>query len=424
MKYKSIHLVGANGVGLSAIGKLMIQKGVKVSGSDMTGGIFSDELKEIGAKIFNVHDAKNLGDDLDLVIYSSAVPKDNPELLEAKRRNIKTMTYAEILGEVSRSYKTIAVAGTHGKSTTTAMLAVILEEAGLDPTVIVGSRVPVWKYGNIRLGKSEIFVVEACEYRAHFLELDPEMVVLTNIDTDHLDYYRDLEHILETFQKFVNKAQLVLVNKDNKESNNLNILNKVEYSLKDYDIKLSIPGDYNAENASAALTAAIKFNVDEDKAKESLKNFKGIWRRFEDLGLWKGARIISDYGHHPTAIRRFLEAAKEKYRDERLIHIFQPHQHSRTRDLFNNFVDSLGQVDITIIPEIYAVTGRMKEEDISSFDLVDAIKRKKPDVEIFYAKDLDKTKEMILNIVKPNDVLLFQGAGDIDDLARALAKEE
>ncbi len=417
MKYSSIYLIGANGVGLSAVGKLFIHKGIKVSGSDLNGGIFFDELKKMGAAMYIGHDASQISDDVDLVLYSAAVPQDNPELIEATKRGMKLMTYAEILGEISKSYKTIAVAGTHGKSTTTAMLATILEDAGYDPTVIIGSRVPVWEYGNIRIGESKYLVVEACEYKAHFLELDPDMIVLTNIDADHLDYYKNLDHIIDTFQKFVERAGIVFVNGNDKNSTKLEIKNKIVYEL-DGTIDLAVPGKYNLENATAAKVAALEIGVSLEKVQASLGHFEGIWRRFERVGEWNETSVFSDYGHHPTAIRKFLEAAREYFPGRRLIHIFQPHQHSRTKDLFGDFVDSLGEADITIIPEIYVGAGRKENSEISSGDLVKEIKKKS--VEVIFTKDLEETKSVLEDIAKPNDVLLFQGAGDIDDLARSL----
>ena len=415
----SVHLIGANGVGLSAVGKLFLAWGRKVSGSDLHGGVFSEELTQMGATIHLDHKPENVPANVDLVLYSSAVPIDNPEREMAAERGVVMMSYAEFLGELSKQFKTIAVTGTHGKSTTTAMIGMVLADAGLDPTVIVGSRVPGFEFGNLRVGKSDVLVLEACEYQANHLFLRPTIGVITNIEKDHIDFYRDLAHIVETMQEYSDHcSNLVVVNAFDPESQMLQIKNKEEFSYEDIDFELLVPGDYNRANAAAASVVASELGVPDDVVKKSLEKFPGIWRRFERLGEWHGAEVISDYGHHATAITVAIKATRELFPDRRLVHIFQPHQHARTRDLFDDFVSAIGKADLTIVAEIYGVAGRTGAHQISSKQIVDTVKDKFPGTEILYAEDLDAAENLVRDHAKEGDVLFFQGAGDIDEVAR------
>ena len=400
-----VHLVGANGVGLSALGKLFLHLGKHVSASDLHGGMFADDLAELGAQISIGHAASNVPETTDLLVYSSAVHETNPERERARERGVREMSYAQVLGELSRTHPTIAVSGTHGKSTTTAMVGLILEAAGLNPMVIVGSRVPSWKDGNFRMGSGRdtgYIVVEACEYRENHLNLYPEIGVITNIEEDHLDYYRDLKHIEESFEQFARQSKQVVRN------------------APKVDFELQIPGEYNKENAGTALAVARLVGVDDAVSKKALQQFSGIWRRFERLGMWNGADVVSDYGHHPSAVYQSIDAARGFFRDRRIVHVFQPHQHSRTKELFDDFVPALGRADVTIVPEIYGVAGRTEDEDISSNDLVEAVKKERPDTKIYYAKDLDAAEALVRDHIEGGDVLFIQGAGDVDDLARKL----
>ncbi len=421
----SIHFIGTGGIGISAAAKWCIAKGKRVSGSDLHASAVTDDLARRGMEFRSGHASSNVPEGTQLVVYSPAVPETNVERVRAAELGIPQWTYPEFLGAMSREYSTIVVSGTNGKSTTTAMLGLILEAAGYDPTVIVGSLVPSFDLGNLRVGGGRFFVVEGCEYKAAMLHLHPEMIVLTNIEEDHLDYYRDLDHIRETFQTFVDKLKgkgMTVTNADDPESSKLVVDNRVTYGFAagaynatTHPMKLKIPGRFNVMNALAAAAAAMELGVPAETCTRVLESFPGIWRRFERVGSWHGTDVISDYGHHPTAIRGTVEAAREFFPGRRIVLCFQPHQHSRTKELLDEFADALKTADAVVIPEIYAVAGRMEGDQISSKDLVAKIPGAR------YAADLAEAESILRDLVKTEDVLVIQGAGDVDNLARKLA---
>jgi UDP-N-acetylmuramate--alanine ligase len=443
---KRAHFVGIGGIGMSAAAKYLADLGVVVSGSDRKRSALTDALVARGIAVSIGSSASNVPADAQLVVYSSAVPDTDAERARAAELGVKQRSYPELLGEISKTKRTAVVTGTNGKSTTTAMLGLILEAAGMDPTVIVGSLVPGFPEGNLRLGKSEWFVVEGCEYRGNVLNLHPESVVLTNIEEDHLDYFRDIERIFETFQKFVDKAEgkgPVVWNADDPQSTRLELSHGVSYAIDGAadvsgvdretapgsqaatvvrrgeilgQLRLKIPGAFNVSNALAATAMAMELGVPFDVCQKTLADFGGIWRRFERVGRFQGADVISDYGHHPTAIRGTVAAAREFFPGRRIVLCFQPHQHSRTLELKDAFIEALQDADAVLIPEIYGVTGRTEEEAtmISSHDLVAGVKG------AAYAKDLDEAQAKLAGIVKEGDVLIVQGAGDVDELARRM----
>ncbi len=448
---KHAHFVGIGGIGMSALAKWMLHEGVQVSGSDMHLSDITADVERRGAKVYSGHAVSNMVEGVDLVIHTPAVPEDNLELVEARRRGVRTVTNFEFLGEISAGYSTIVVTGTNGKSTTTAMLGRILEEAGYDPTVLVGSLVPGFADGNLRVGKGRFFVVEGCEYRANMLNLKPEMIVLTNIEEDHLDFYRDLAHIQETFQAFVDgmKGQgMVVYNVGDVGIRPLQLGRAVGYGrdiITDYfsrdrateagsqkvrvyrkedkevhlgDIELKIPGAFNIENALAATAAAMELGVPFATCRRALGAFLGTWRRFERVGVWRGADVISDYGHHPTGVAGTIEAAREFFPGRRIILCYQPHQHDRTAKLFDGFVEVLRLADHIVLPEIYDVAGRNENSEMSSKKLVEAIKEQDSAKDARYAADLSVAETELRDLVKAGDVVLIMGAGDIDDLAR------
>ncbi len=458
--YTHVHFVGIGGIGMSALAKWFLHEGVVVSGSDIHVGSITDDLETREATIFSGHAPTNVTQDVDLLVYSPAVADTNLERVAARERGIPERTNFEVLGELSKSFSTIVVSGTNGKSTTTAMLGLMLEAAGYDPTVLVGSLVPGFKDGNFRHGGGRFFVVEGCEYRANMLHLQPEMIVLTNIEEDHLDYYRDLAHIQETFQTFVDKLKgqgMVVVNADDTGSAGLSIHRPVKYGSDRTDViyafqerktvmgsqkirtnvgelELQIPGEFNVYNALAATAAAMELGVPFETCRRVLKDFRGIWRRFERVGVWNppslklrgagGADIISDYAHHPSAIRQTIEATREFFPGRRIVLCYQPHQHDRTKKLFDEFVASLRLADLLILAEIYDVAGRnavpagrQEEHDVSSRDLVKAINR--PNTT--YASNVDEAESQLREVVRSGDVVLVMGAGDIDEVARRLA---
>lgn len=433
---------------MSAICRMMLKAGKTVNGSNLSS-LGTDELEKLGAKIFIGHQASNLTSDVDLVVYSAAVPEDNPERIRAVQLNIAQLSYPEFLGELSKDKFTVAVSGTNGKSTTTAILGLMAGQ--LDPTVIVGSKLTEWD-GNFRLGLSKYFIVEACEWNAHMLNLSPKMIVLTNLEEDHLDYYRDINHITETFQAYIeklDKQDLLVINVDDDNLKKLKPRSRVlTYGIKnpadlmaqnikvgqgwqEFDLvsqkfnlnahfKIKIPGIFNVYNFLAAISVAHSLGVPMEEIKNRGEQFTGIWRRFERINSDKV--IISDYAHTPSAVKGTILAAKEFFPNQRLMVVFQPHHHNRTKKLFNDFINSFDGADIIIVSEIYDVAGREEEQDsdISSQDLVKAIKQKYPAKDIYYAVDLNETTKKVLEFAQPDDVILIMGAGDIytivDDL--------
>jgi UDP-N-acetylmuramate--alanine ligase len=454
-KTKKIHFIGIGGIGTSAIAKYFLNLGKDITGSDLYNSDLVKKLRRQGITIFNSHESSNVGKNVDLIIYSPAVPEDNPERRAAAELGIEQFSYPEILGELSRKYKTIAVSGTNGKSTTTAMIGKIFTAAGLDPTVIVGTQVPGFD-GNLRLGKSDLLIIEACEWRAHMLHLSPQTVVLTNIEKDHLDFYKDLDDIRYHFQKFVNLLPLdgfLALNGDDENLTKLisqkgygvktwGILNEqVDYLADDIktsagqqnfsvaqdDFTLKIPGKYNIYNALAALTVAKHFNIDSEIIKKSLAEFSSTWRRFELIGAVKGKAgtlVVSDYAHHPEALKGALKAAKEFYPGKRLVAVFQPHHFDRTSKLFDDFIKSFNNADLVIINEIYDVAGRQQDgvRNITGKDLAAEIQKVNPSKEIIYSPNLAETTKRLLKKIKTNDLILIIGAGDIDEVAREIIK--
>lgn len=424
---RKVHLIGAGGIGVSAAGKLLLRLGKSVSGSDVVPGEQVEALKKAGARITVGQLADNITDDLDLVIYSPAVSEDNVERARAEELGLTQMSYPQFLGELAKNYKTIAVSGTHGKSTTTAMIGLILEAAGLDPTVIVGSKVKSWTDGNLRMGASKLLVIEACEHMAGMLNIHPDIAVITNVEMDHPDFYRDLAHVQETFEKWKTQAKSVILPSFSRRGKGV-----VE------GIKLLIPGEFNLENANLAAAVAKHIGVSDDVIIRTLNAFPGLWRRFEKVSVWHpptlkfrgagGADIFSDYAHHPTAIKKTLQGAREFFPGRRIVLCFQPHQHARTKELFEDFCLALASpnADVLIIAEIYAVAGRHqvtgfqslgdRPAEISSKDLVAEVKKLGKDAS--YAADLNDAENQLKSLIKPADVVLIMGAGDIDEVAR------
>jgi UDP-N-acetylmuramate--alanine ligase len=447
--FKKIHFVGIGGIGVSAIAKLMIWQRKKVSGSDCQKSEITDELKKMGAEIFIGHQSKNLGDDVGLVVCTLAVPEDNPEIIKAKKLALPIFTYPQALGFLTKEKFGIAVCGTHGKSTATSMLALILKKAELDPTIVIGSKVADFN-GNAAAGKSEYFIFEACEYKRAFLNYWPKIIILNNIELDHTDYYKNAEDYQNAFEEFIKhlpengtliinekvemkklklksqslKFKILSFGSDKKNDlivsdvqlNNGETRFKIIFQEKNLgEFVLKVPGIFNVYNALGAITAALLLKIKPEIIKKTLADFSGIWRRFELAGEINKAKIISDYAHHPTEVKSTIEGAKNFYPGKRIIAVFQPHQHNRTKKLFNDFVKSFDSADLVIISEIFDVAGREKKEDsdISSLDLVKEIKKRLKEKTVLFAKDLEETKKMILENARKGDIILVMGAGDI-----------
>ena len=423
----SIYMVGIGGIGISALARILRAQGKRVSGSDLVHSELTDDLENEGIKVLIGAKKENLPRDTDLLIYSVAVPHDNPERAWARELNIPELSYPQALGELAKNYKVIAVAGTNGKTTTTAMIGQILESAGLDPTVIVGSTVLTW-HSNARVGKGKYLVLEADEYRRAFLNYSPDIAVIANIAADHLDYFRDLEDITSAFVEFTNKIKhggTLIYNLEDPTTAQVAsrfLGNKLGFEIKDY--RLKIPGRFNQANASAAAIACRVLGISEEIVKTALKNFSGTWRRFEKVGKVGKTEIISDYAHHPAGVRVTLETAAQVYAGKKILAVFQPHQRNRTKNLSGDFVKAFCESPLSdfIITEIFDVIGREEAEDqnVSSNELVHEIS--KCDKNIAYARNLSDCEKMIREKLSNYDVVLIMGAGDIYKVANRLKK--
>ncbi len=350
-KTKKVYFVGIGGIGISAIARMMFLEGKEVSGSDLSGSEITEELESLGIKIIIGQSFDFIPKDTDLIIYSIAIPNYDSKLFEQiKNSGIPYKSYPEMLGIVTKNKYTIAVAGTHGKTTVTAMIAKILIDAKMDPTVIVGSLLKEYK-SNLIVGKSEYFVVEACEYKRSFLNIKPTLLVITNIEEDHLDYYKDINDIKNAFAELSNQS-------DNVIKDYTKYLEKVP--------KLLVPGEHNRMNGAAALAVADFLHIKLDDAQKSLAQFSGTWRRLEKRGETKeGTIIYDDYAHHPTEIHASLSALKETYPDNKITIVFQPHMYSRTKAFFRDFIKELKEVEeLYILPIFYA--REAKDESVSS----------------------------------------------------------
>ncbi len=432
-----IHFIGIGGIGVSALAQYYLAKGFEVSGSDLSKNETIDFLRKKGAKISVGSQRKeNLHKDADLVIYSPAVERDNPEMREAERKGIECKSYPEALGDLTRKYFTIAVSGTHGKSTTTAMAALVLVCAKLDPVVIVGTKLKEFKGSNFRMGK-KILLIEADEHFASFLNYRPKTIVLTNIEKDHLDYYKNLGNLLKSFKKYVKllpEDGTLIANRDDRNVRNIDFENTCWYSLKSNgkDARLlkkilKVPGSHNVSNALAVLALARRMGIKDKISFSALGKFNGTWRRFEtrEANL-KGKRkviVVSDYGHHPTEVLATVRAAREKWPEKKIWLVFQPHQLQRTFYLFNDFVSALRSVpaDRIYVTDIFFVAGREEkgmEAKVSSKKLVDKVGKKS----VEYVP-----KAQILGFLENNlrsgEVAIIMGAGDIYKTALELGKE-
>jgi len=443
-----IHFIGIGGIGVSALARYFLENGHKISGSDLVSSEITDDLRKKGAKIFTgKHKVKNLSKNIDLVIYSPAVQKNNPELKKAFRLQtsnfkLRVLSYPEALGELTKKYFTIAVCGSHGKSTVTAMIGILLTKAGFDPTVIVGTKVKEFGDSNFRMGgqkskvksQKSILVIEADEHFASFLNYWPKIIVLTALEADHLDYYKNFKNYLLAFKKFIAHLPddgILTANKDDKNTkkllkichNNFRTIGQklLFFSMKQKEAKkirkiLKVPGEFNISNALAALAVARALKIPDKISLKALSEFKGTWRRFETKQLTinnKQLTIISDYAHHPTQVRETLKAAREKFPKKKIWCVFQPHQYQRTYYLFNDFVKVLSEapVDKLILTDIYEVAGREEKEikqKISSVKLIKAIK--KPWA-IYLPKE--KVIKHLRKNLKGGEVVIVMGAGDI-----------
>ena len=451
-----IHFVGIGGIGMSGIAELLLNLGYKVSGSDLQTSEITERLKGLGGTIFAGHGADQISG-ADVVVTSSAVGRENPEVLAAGRISIPVIPRAEMLAELMRLKYSVAIAGAHGKTTTTSMVASVLAQGGLDPTVVIGGKLKSIG-SNAVLGKGDFIVAEADESDGSFLKFSPAIAVVTNIDREHLDYYQDLETIKAVFLDFIDRIPfygLAILCLDNESIQDLIPKIKKRYitygmsSQADFQIRnvefekrrsrfsvykegqklgnimLNLPGIHNVYNATASIAVGIELDVPFTAIKTALETLEGVQRRLEIKGEVNGITVVDDYGHHPTEIKTTLEAIEKCWPDNRKVVVFQPHRYSRTQALFDDFTRSFYQSDVLLVLPIYAA-GEKRIEGLSGHDLCEGIKAH-GHKEVFCAADAEKALAFLKDNMKPGDLLLTLGAGDVwklgEQLLQALKKK-
>jgi len=448
---RRIHFVGVGGCGMSGIAEFVLTEGGAVSGSDLKTSAAADRLARLGAQVHIGHEAGNVPRGADLLVHSAAVKETNPEMVEARRRGLPVVKYAEFLGRLMDLRDGIAVAGTHGKSTTTAMVACVLAEAGLDPSFVIGADVPQLGGGS-RVGTGPHLVVEACEYDRSFLHLAPGAAAVLNIEEDHLDYYRDLADIRAAFADLaacVRDDGLLVVS--GTDLGRRHVSAKARCRVETFGVggrwdwhaenleadrgrfafdlyrrgtfygsmRLAVPGRHHVFNAVAAAALSAWAGAGPKAIADALARFEGAGRRMEVLGSVGGVTVVDDYAHHPTEIQATLKAAADRFAPARLWVVFQPHQHSRTRFLLKDFARALTVADKTIVPDIYFVRDSEQERQaVRSQDLVDEIQKLGADA--LYLADFDSIRRYLVESLGPGDVLMTMGAGDVWHLARPL----
>jgi UDP-N-acetylmuramate--alanine ligase len=432
-KIKNVFFLGVGGIGLSAIARMFLLEGKNVSGSDVSDSEILNELKKLGAKISIGQSILDVPKGTDLVVYSGAIPVADPKLFgEIKKLKTPSISYAEALGLISRGKKTIAVSGTHGKTTTTAMIAKILIDAGFQPTVIIGSLIkdPITsKKVNFINGGGEYLIVEADEYQRSFLNLQPQILVVTNIDADHLDYYKDLADIQSAFAELavkVPKNGVIVTNFSN--ANVVPAIDAARAPVLDYHsadifgLALKFPGEHNRENARAALTVSDFLGVPREKAIESLNKFEGSWRRFEYLGKTpNGVSVYDDYAHNPQKVRAVLAGAREIFPKSRIVAVFQPHLYSRTKSLFLEFSNSFDDADEVIFLPIFPAREKF-DPSISSEMLSSEVARKCPGKTVLHIGQFERVEDYLRNLSDQETVIITIGAGDVYKIASIIVK--
>lgn len=421
--FEKIHFTGVGGIGVSALARMFLMHGKTVTGSDRSLSEITKKLSLEGALIFEKESEENISDSHSLLVYTPAVSKNHPEIIKAKKINIPTLSYPEVLGLISQNVFTIAVSGTHGKTTTTAMIVHILESTGCNPTAIVGSLINSkdgsgW-YSNFRYGDDECFIVEACEYKRSFSHLYPNILVVTNIEEDHLDYYKDISDIQSAFGDVVSKlprdGRLICSLKD---KNIEKILSLSKAPIIDYSREvvgkesLSIPGEHNRLNAKAAIATAQMLGVSAREALKSLRSFFGTWRRFEYRGQTvDGALVYDDYAHHPREIQATILGARERFEGKKIIVVFQPHLNSRTDFFFDDLVESLSLADCVILTPVYKARKEKHKVKHPVTDMIQPLLQK--GCQAFYAESLEQSLEKVLKNSDSKSVIIMMGAGDI-----------
>jgi UDP-N-acetylmuramate--alanine ligase len=449
-KIRNIHFVGIGGAGMSGIAELLFSLGYHVTGSDMRPSEATERLKNLGIPIQIQHNGNNVTE-ADVVVISSAVKENNPEVISAREKRIPVIRRAEMLGELMRMKYGIGIAGTHGKTTTTSMVGEILSEGGLDPTIVVGGKV-VNLGSHARLGNGQFMVAEADEYDRSFLSLTPTIAVVTTLEPEHLDYYKDFEEIKSAFLEFVNKVPFygrVILCWD--EENVRDLIPQVERPITTYGLSpqadlqahsvhfkenhtefevkirgknfgkvtLSVPGMHNVKNSLAATGVALELDLPWDKICTALSKFKGVHRRFEIRGVIKGVMVVDDYAHHPTEIQATLKGARTGW-NRRIIAVFQPHLYSRTRDFYQEFGKALLESDVLVVTDVYPA----REEPLPgiSGELVSEHAKNLGHEKVYYVPKIDEVPAFLKEMVKENDMVITMGAGDVYKVGTNLLK--
>jgi UDP-N-acetylmuramate--alanine ligase len=445
LQNSKIHFVGIGGIGMSGIAEVLNNMGCRVTGSDQSENTQVIRLKTLGVAVFIGHRAQNVAEDCQAVVFSSAVSPKNPELLEAKKRKIPVIQRAEMLAELMRLKRGIAIAGTHGKTTTTSMMATMMVKAHLDPTIVIGGRLDLIK-SNAALGRGPWFLAEADESDGSFLKLQPEMLVITNIDNDHLENFGSFSQLQASFMTFAEKipfygcavfcvddpwvAKLTknfskrcirygfskkaqLCGQNLKASEGQQVFN-VSFNGKNLGtIQLKVPGKHNALNSLAVVAMGLELGLGFEIIKEGLESFKGVDRRLQKMGEWNGVEIFDDYGHHPTEVRATLQALRELRPKRRIVVAFQPHRYTRTKECWRQFLTCFKDADLVGLFDIYAAHEKPIKK-ITSQHLAQAINKKN----IVYWGSVARPKVELIKILKAGDIFLTLGAGDVYKISK------
>lgn len=445
-----VHFIGIGGISMSGLAEILLEEGFTISGSDAKESDLTGKLAASGATIFYGQKASNIIPGIDLVVYTAAIHEDNEEFAKAKADGLPMLSRAELLGQIMDNYEnSIAVAGTHGKTTTTSMVSQIFLEAGADPTITVGGILPTIG-GNLRVGESEVFISEACEYTNSFLHFRPKYSIVLNVEAEHLDFFKDLEDIRSSFRKFCANTPASGATILNGEIDNWQALVEglpqriVTYGFDPsfdfyaaglrYDEKacaiftamhgdsaiaelhLAVPGKHNAGNALAAIALAVTMELDIDAIVRGLSSFGGTNRRFQYKGCVDGVTVIDDYAHHPTEVRATLTAAAN-YPHKRLVLVFQPHTYSRTKIFLNDFAEVLSLADLVVLTDIYAAR-EQNTYGVSSRDLLPLLRER--GTEAYYFPSFEEVEKFLLKICMNQDLLITMGAGNVVAIGEAL----
>ena len=452
LKKYHIHFVGIGGIGMSGIAELLLNLGYKVSGSDISSSGITRRLERLGGIVFKGHSEEQIHG-ADVVVTSSAVGPENPEVVAAGRASIPVIPRAEMLAELMRLKYSVAIAGAHGKTSTTSIVASVLAKGGLDPTVVIGGKLKSID-SNALLGEGDYIVAEADESDGSFLKMSPTIAVVTNIDREHLDYYKGLNHIQEVFLKFIEKipfyglAVLCLDNEPiqeiipniQKRFTTYGMSTQADFMVKDVvfeglrsrfkvyhlgmllgEILLNLPGIHNVYNSLASIAVGIELDIPFEVIKSALQTAEGVQRRLEIKGEKKGVTVVDDYGHHPTEIKTTLEAARECWPDRRVVAVFQPHRYSRTQALFDDFTRAFYQSDLLVVLPIYAA-GEKEIKGVDGQALFEEIQRH-GHKDVVYVESLESAASHLKTILTPNDILLTLGAGDVWKVGEMLLKD-